>query len=90
MKGVAFYRIGWVRIGFPNGDVSCKNCPLLGTERIANGYRSYCKRTGEILVSPTETVGRFCPVEMEDEDERIFAEGQQPADGAESSEGAAE
>lgn len=73
MRGVTEYRSGWVRISFPYGDVSCRWCPLLSTERIANGYRSFCKRTGEFIASPNDTRGGWCPLEMEDEDANIQA-----------------
>ena len=68
-KGVSYYTKGNVDIGFPEDDICCRWCPLMGMELKID--RPYCKRTGEYLVSPNFTIGTNCPikfVEMENND----------------------
>lgn len=61
-RGVNFYTFGRVEIGFPEDDLVCHWCPLLGME--ARLERPYCKKTGEILVSPKFSVGTNCPIKF--------------------------
>lgn len=59
-RGVSYYTFGRVDIGFPEDDICCNWCPLLGIE--ARLERPYCKKTGEILVNPKFSVGTNCPI----------------------------
>lgn len=59
-RGVSYYSFGAVEIGFPEDDICCHWCPLLGIE--ARLERPYCKKTGEILVNTKFGVGTNCPV----------------------------
>lgn len=59
-RGVSYYTFGRVDIGFPEDDICCHWCPLLGME--ARLERPYCKKTGEILVNPKFSVGTNCPI----------------------------
>lgn len=61
-NGVTYYTMATVNIPFPENDVCCHWCPLLGKEVISN--RDYCKRTGEFLVSPKDIIGCQCPLEF--------------------------
>jgi hypothetical protein len=67
-KGVTYYTHGTVTIPFPEDDLCCMWCPLMGMELKAN--REYCKATGELLLAPREYVGSKCPMvfEMEEND----------------------
>lgn len=59
-RGVSFYTFGVLEVGFPEDDICCHWCPLLGIE--ARLERPYCKKTGEILVNTKFGVGTNCPV----------------------------
>lgn len=65
-RGVSWYTKGTVEIGFPEDDVCCHWCPLMGMD--AKMDRSWCRKTGELLVAPKHFVGVYCPV-MFDEKE---------------------
>ena len=64
-KGVSYYTMASVEIGFPMDDVVCGWCPMLGVELKSD--RPYCRRTGEYLVAPKDTIGFQCPLQFEKE-----------------------
>lgn len=66
-RGVSFYTFGVLEVGFPEDDICCHWCPLLGIE--ARLERPYCKKTGEILVNTKFGVGTNCPVRFFDANE---------------------
>lgn len=68
-KGVRYYTKATVEIGFPEDDLCCYRCPLMGTEYKPD--REYCKRTGEYLVAPKYVVGYDCPLKFEKEEENV-------------------
>lgn len=49
-------------IFFEPEHVACRYCPLLETYS-----RDQCRRTGEYIVDPRFTVGRFCPLKIGEE-----------------------
>lgn len=59
-RGVKYYSGGMVQISFPEDDICCQWCPMLGYESKVD--RAYCKRTGEYLPSPKFTIGNQCPI----------------------------
>lgn len=59
-KGVKYYTKATVEISFPEDDLCCYRCPLMGTEYKPD--REYCKRTGEYLPAPKHVVGFDCPL----------------------------
>lgn len=66
-NGVSYYTHGTVSIGFPEGDVVCHWCPLLGMEYKQN--RAYCRKTGEYIPAPDNDIGLHCPIIIEAEKE---------------------
>ena len=64
-KGVSYYTRGTVEISFPEDDVCCCRCPLMGIEMASS--REYCRRTGEYLPSPRHLIGFDCPINFEEE-----------------------
>ena len=52
-----------VDIHFEPGHVCCQYCPLMTTYS-----RNQCMRTGELLLDPKTTVGRWCPLEEKHEE----------------------
>lgn len=64
-NGVSYYTKATVDIGFPEDDVCCYRCPLMGVETMSN--REYCRRTGEYLPAPRDIVGLNCPLNFEKE-----------------------
>lgn len=66
-KGVSYYTSGTLVVNFPEDDVKCKWCPLMGTE-MASG-RVYCRRTGELLIAPDAMIGHNCPLNFRNEEE---------------------
>ena len=62
-KGVSYYTIGTVEIGFPEDDLCCYRCPIMGME----SGREYCRRTGEYLPAPRDLRGRDCPIVFNEE-----------------------
>lgn len=65
-NGVRYYTSSTVDISFPEDDVCCYRCPLMGTEYKPN--REYCRRTGEYLPSPMHTIGFDCPLKFENKE----------------------
>ena len=61
-KGVKYYTKATVEIGFPEDDLCCYRCPLMGTEYKPD--REYCKMTGEYLTAPKYVVGFNCPLKF--------------------------
>ena len=69
-KGVSYYTRYTVDIPFPEDDVCCSRCPLMGIEMASS--REYCRKTGEYLPAPRDTVGFYCPLRLDDkEDEHV-------------------
>lgn len=66
-KGVSYYTKGTVNISFPEDDVCCYRCPLMGLE--SKSGREYCRRTGEYLPAPRDIIGFNCPIEFYKGDE---------------------
>ena len=64
-RGVSYYTKATVEIGFPEDDVCCYRCPLMGSEYKPD--REYCKRTGELLAAPKYTIGFDCPLKFKEE-----------------------
>lgn len=62
-KGVAYYTHSTVDISFPEDDVCCYRCPLMGIEMASS--REYCRRTGEYLPAPRDIIGFNCPLKFE-------------------------
>lgn len=68
-NGVKYYTGGMCQINFPEDDICCHWCPMMGVESKTD--RTYCRRTGEYLVAPKFTIGNQCPIifdSMGDED----------------------
>ena len=63
MNGVTEYTEARVSIFFEKGHVSCMYCPLLETYS-----RNQCRKTGEYLLDIKHTTGRWCPLEIEEDD----------------------
>ena len=55
--GVAYYTKATAEIGFPEDDICCHWCPLMGSE--INPKREYCRKTGEYLLAPRHTIGTY-------------------------------
>lgn len=66
-KGVTYYTGATVSLVFPEDDLCCYRCPLMGMELKVD--REYCKMTGEYLVAPRELVGYKCPLVFDQEEE---------------------
>ena len=64
-KGVSYYTHSTVDISFPEDDICCYRCPLMGVEIKTD--REYCRRTGEYLPTPRDIVGFNCPLIFENE-----------------------
>lgn len=62
-KGVSYYTFGTVRLAFPEDDLCCYRCPMMGME--STSHREYCRRTGEYLPAPRDIVGLNCPISFE-------------------------
>jgi hypothetical protein len=62
--GVRYYTFGTVDINFPEDDVCCYRCPLMGVE--IKSDREYCRKTGEYLPSPRHITGFNCPIIFND------------------------
>ena len=63
-KGVRYYTKSTVEISFPEDDLCCARCPLMGIEMASS--REYCRRTGEYLPAPRDIVGFECPLKFEE------------------------
>ena len=66
-KGVSYYTGATVSLVFPEDDLCCYRCPLMGIELKVD--REYCKMTGEYLVAPRDLVGSRCPLVFHTEEE---------------------
>lgn len=66
-RGVSYYTKATVEISFPEDDLCCYRCPLMGTEYKPD--REYCKRTGEYLPAPKHVVGFECPLVFHTDEE---------------------
>lgn len=64
--GVAYYTKATLEIGFPEDDVCCYRCPLMGFD-YNRSDREYCKKTGEFLPAPRHTIGVDCPLNFKKE-----------------------
>lgn len=62
-RGVSYFTKSTVEITFPEDDIVCHWCPLLGSEYKPD--REYCRKTGEYLLAPKYTVGERCPLKFE-------------------------
>lgn len=60
IRGVSYYTHGMVDIHFPEDDICCYRCPLMGVE--IKSDREYCRKTGEYLPSPRHIIGFNCPI----------------------------
>ena len=59
-RGVSYYTKATVEIFFPEDDLCCTRCPLMGIEMASS--REYCRKTGEYLPAPRHIVGFQCPL----------------------------
>lgn len=65
-RGVSYYTHSTVVISFPEDDVCCMRCPLMGIEMASS--REYCRRTGEYLPAPRDIIGFNCPLNFDNEE----------------------
>lgn len=65
-KGVSYYTKSTVEIFFPEDDVCCSRCPLMGIEMASS--REYCRKTGEYLPAPRDIIGFNCPLKFENKE----------------------
>lgn len=65
-SGVSYYTKATLEIGFPEDDLCCWWCPLMGIEMASS--REICRRTGEYLAVPKATVGYNCPLKFEEKE----------------------
>lgn len=59
-SGVGYYTKAVLEICFPEDDVCCYRCPLLGKSLGVD--QEICRRTGEILPAPRHDIGYYCPL----------------------------
>lgn len=59
-KGVSYYTKAVVEISFPEEQVCCELCPMMGVEMASS--RKYCRKTGEYLTATRDIVGFYCPL----------------------------
>lgn len=64
--GVQYSTKGTITVCFPEDDLCCHWCLMLGLESKMD--RFYCKMTGELLKSPKEYIGEHCPIVFEEAD----------------------
>lgn len=62
--GVRYYTYATARVHFPEGDITCRACPLLGAERGLK--REYCRLTGEYIPDADYLTGHGCPLIFEE------------------------
>lgn len=62
-KSVLQYTRATANIYFEPEHVACNYCPMLETYA-----RNQCRRTGEYIIDPRYTVGRYCPLEFKEEE----------------------
>ena len=60
-RGVRFYTMLSVDIGFPETQVCCEFCPLLETH-----IRKQCRKTGE-YIGDARKVGYYCPLKEKED-----------------------
>ena len=60
--GVLEYTEATVSIFFEPDHVACAFCPLLETYA-----RAQCRRTGEYIIDTRYTVGRYCPLQIKED-----------------------
>lgn len=60
--GVLAYTEATVSIFFEPDHVACAFCPLLETYA-----RAQCRRTGEYIIDTRYTVGRYCPLQIKED-----------------------
>lgn len=60
-NGCTEYVTATVDIAFEPEHVACQYCPLLETYS-----RNQCRRTGEYILDTRYTVGRWCPLKIEE------------------------
>lgn len=60
--GVLAYTEATVSIFFEPDHVACAYCPLLETYA-----RAQCRRTGEYIIDTRYTVGRYCPLQIKED-----------------------
>jgi hypothetical protein len=65
-RGVSYYTFSTCEITFPEDDICCYRCPLMGVEIKTD--REYCRKTGEYLVAPRDIVGFSCPLKFKEEE----------------------
>lgn len=65
-SGVTKYVEATVSIFFEPEHIACAYCPMLETYA-----RNQCRRTGEYIIDTRYTVGRYCPLIMEGENEEL-------------------
>lgn len=66
-NGVRYFTRGMVSVHFPEDDVACVYCPMMGAEM--KNERRYCRRTGEYLPAYEHSIGLDCPIKFEEETE---------------------
>ena len=66
-NGVSYYTKATLEIGFPEDDVCCYRCPLMGFD-YNRSDREYCKKTGEFLPAPRHMIGMDCPLNFVDKE----------------------
>lgn len=65
-RGVGYYTEATVSVFFPEDDICCYRCPMMGVE--IKSDREYCRRTGEYLPAPRHIVGLNCPLKFKEAD----------------------
>jgi hypothetical protein len=65
-KGVSYYTKAVVEIGFPEDDICCMRCPLIG--KVSGTSAEICRMTGEILPAPFGNIGFNCPLKFKEID----------------------
>lgn len=65
-RGVSYYTTAAAAISFPEDDICCYRCPLMGVE--IKSDREYCRSTGEYLPAPRHIVGFNCPLIFENKE----------------------
>ena len=67
-KGVRYDTHATVTITFPEDDICCARCPLMGIEMASS--REYCRKTGDYLPAPRDIIGFNCPLRFENEENK--------------------
>ena len=68
-NGVRYYTKATAEIGFPEDDICCYRCPLMG--KTLGVDREICNRTGEILPSPRQMIGYECPLKFKENNDDV-------------------